>query len=197
MTNGPKSIYSTPFYIFPNGYKMQLRLSFNKDVSNTYLSLHLMIMRGNFDGKLCWPFKCKITFTLVNQLEPNNSYSKSFLSNVESSCFKRPLASMNFAYGCLKFYSLDRLRQNKDVFIEDDILLIKIHVDLFVDMPGKFFFARTYFNDIYLEIPCNNDDANELICNEIETNTSDNNDEDDYEDISSMICCSDSCDDAQ
>ena len=56
------SIYSYPFYSSRHGYKMCARLYFNGDGMGrgTHLSLYFVIMQGEFDDLLRWPFKQKV-----------------------------------------------------------------------------------------------------------------------------------------
>ena len=57
------SVYSAPFYTSWFGYKMCLRLYLNCDGSGkgTHLSFFLIIMRGEYDALLSWPFKHMVT----------------------------------------------------------------------------------------------------------------------------------------
>ena len=62
---------SPPFYTHPHGYKMCLRIDVNGDSSGkgTHVSLHVYLMRGEFDDQLKWPFQGSITIKLLNQEE--------------------------------------------------------------------------------------------------------------------------------
>ena len=63
------SIFSLPFYSGRYGYKMCLRLYIMGDGigKGTHLSLFFVVMRGEFDNILQWPFTHKVTFKLINQ----------------------------------------------------------------------------------------------------------------------------------
>ena len=63
------SIFSLPFYSGRYGYKMCLRLYIMGDGigKGTHLSLFFVMMRGEFDNILQWPFTHKVTFNLINQ----------------------------------------------------------------------------------------------------------------------------------
>lgn len=56
------SIYSQPFYTGRHGYKMCARLYFNGDGMGrgTHLSLYFVVMQGEYDHILRWPFKQKV-----------------------------------------------------------------------------------------------------------------------------------------
>ena len=57
------SLYSQPFYTGYFGYKMCARVYLNGDGmgKGTHLSLFFVVMRGEYDALLPWPFKQKVT----------------------------------------------------------------------------------------------------------------------------------------
>ena len=63
--------YSPSFYTHIGGYKMCLRIDTNGwgDGKGTHVSVHVYVMKGEFDSHLKWPFKGEITVELVNQKE--------------------------------------------------------------------------------------------------------------------------------
>ena len=62
------SIYSPPFYTGRNGYKMCIRAYLNGDGSGegTHLSIFLVLMKGEHDPLLQWPFEPKVSLILVD-----------------------------------------------------------------------------------------------------------------------------------
>ena len=61
------SLYSPPFYTSRNGYKMCSRIYLNGDGNgrNTHLSLFFVILRGENDALLRWPFKQKVSLIFL------------------------------------------------------------------------------------------------------------------------------------
>ena len=58
--------YSQPFYL--QGYRMFLLLSpIRYSYSAGFFSLSYGVIKGKLDDKLTWPFKSKVSFTLVDQ----------------------------------------------------------------------------------------------------------------------------------
>ena len=57
------------FSVYRNGYKMCVRAYLNGDGSgyNTHLSLFFVIMKGEFDNLLKWPFDHKVSMILVGE----------------------------------------------------------------------------------------------------------------------------------
>lgn len=56
--------YSTPFYTRPGGYKLCLGVNTYTDVK--CISVHVYLMRGEYDDALVWPICGNITVQLVN-----------------------------------------------------------------------------------------------------------------------------------
>ena len=92
------SLYSTPFYTSRHGYKMCARIYLNGDGlgKGTHLSFFFVIMRGPFDTLLTWPFKQKVTLTLLNQVGKNHVMDH-FL---DPRLTQKPRKEMNVASGC-------------------------------------------------------------------------------------------------
>ncbi|CAF1183376.1 unnamed protein product [Rotaria sordida] len=132
-----KSIYSSSFYSFSNGYRICLRLFLNGDAKakGTHMSLFFILMRGNYDDVLRWPFEFKVTFILLNHLSPNNNQSKFFWPDTKSIAFQCPRSNMNIAYGFSKFFPLDLFEQNENHYVKDDRMSIKIEVDFLAERP--------------------------------------------------------------
>ena len=61
--------YSSPFYTHPKGYKMCLRIITNgRGIGEgTHIPIYVLLLKGEFNGRLGWPFEGEITFQLLNQ----------------------------------------------------------------------------------------------------------------------------------
>uniref|UniRef100_A0A3Q3A2F5 MATH domain-containing protein n=1 Tax=Kryptolebias marmoratus TaxID=37003 RepID=A0A3Q3A2F5_KRYMA len=109
-----------PFYTGYFGYKMCARVYLNGDGmgKGTHLSLFFVVMRGEYDALLPWPFKQKTqTFTLKH-------LGDAFKPDPNSSSFRRPVAEMNIASGCPLFVSQSVLETGS--YIKDDTIFIKV-----------------------------------------------------------------------
>ena len=122
------SIFSLPFYSGRYGYKMCLRLYIMGDGigKGTHLSLFFVVMRGEFDNILQWPFTHKVTFKLINQAG-GRDIADTFQPDPMSSSFRKPKSDMNIASGCPRFVSHTELERGG--FIVDDTIFIKCSVD--------------------------------------------------------------------
>ena len=67
------SIYSPPFYTGRTGYKMCVRAYLNGDGSGEgqYLSIFFVVMKGEYDALLAWPFDCKVSKLLFGKEQEN------------------------------------------------------------------------------------------------------------------------------
>ena len=122
------SIVSLPFYSGRYGYKMCLRLYIMGDGigKGTHLSLFFVVMHGEFDNILQWPFTHKVTFKLINQAGGRDIID-TFQPNPVSNSFRKPKSDMNIASGCPRFVSHTELEGGG--FIVDDTIFIKCSVD--------------------------------------------------------------------
>ena len=122
------SIFSLPFYTGRYGFKMCLRLYILGDGigKNTHMSLFFVIMRGEFDSILQWPFTHKVTFKLINQTGGKDIID-TFQPDPMSSSFRKPKSDMNIASGCPRFVSHNDLKNGG--FIVEDTVFIKCSVD--------------------------------------------------------------------
>ncbi len=122
------SIFSLPFYTGHYGYKMCLRLYILGDGNigkGSYMSLFFVIMKGEFDNILQWPFTHKVTFKLINQ-NGGRDVADTFKPDPMSSSFQRPKSDMNIASGSPRFIAHSDL---KNGFVVDDTIVIKCIVE--------------------------------------------------------------------
>ena len=125
------SIFSLPFYSGRYGYKMCLRLYIMGDGigKGTHLSLFFVVMRGEFDNILQWPFTHKVTFKLINQAGGRDIVD-TFQPDPMSTSFRKPKSDMNVASGCPKFVSHTELEGGG--FIVDDTIFIECTCNRYV-----------------------------------------------------------------
>ncbi|XP_004699923.1 TNF receptor-associated factor 5 [Echinops telfairi] len=126
------SIFSQPFYTSRCGYRLCARAYLNGDGSgkSTHLSLYFVVMRGEFDSLLQWPFRQRVTLMLLDQSGKKNHIMETFKADPNSSSFKRPDGEMNIASGCPRFVAHSTLENAKNTYLKDDTLFLKVTVDL-------------------------------------------------------------------
>ena len=128
---GKTELQSEPFYSSINGYKM--KVSFyprgTKSNKNGYLSVFLVIMKGEYDEALSWPFRHKVVFTLIDQKrepEKRSDFSMELIpdpSKHAKSCAK-PTQVENARFGFSRFHLIFPLW----TYILDDCLLLEVRI---------------------------------------------------------------------
>ncbi|KAK2191866.1 hypothetical protein NP493_44g13046 [Ridgeia piscesae] len=105
------------------GYKMCGCLYMNMG-RGTHLSLLFALM---FDALLEWPFRAKVTLSLLDQSPARRDLSDTFRPDPTSSSFRRPSTEMNIASGCPMFISHQELQNSR--FLKEDTIYMKVVVD--------------------------------------------------------------------
>jgi hypothetical protein len=137
------SIYSPSFYTSETGYKLCIRLYLNGDgtARGTHMSIFLVVLRGEYDALLQWPFSYRVSFCLFDQrsiIESGETKHiiESFRPDTKSISFQRPSLAMNIASGIPKFFPLADFNQSSEInrYIIDDTMFIKVLID-FIGIP--------------------------------------------------------------
>ena len=119
--------YSSYFYTHTNGYKMHLRVYFNEcgSKNQSYFSVFLIVVKGEYDPILQWPFYCKACITLLDQSHSytKNNIVKKFQSGVGCTPFQRPTSSHNTSTGFVQFALIDVLKNTK--YVNNNTMYIK------------------------------------------------------------------------
>ena len=117
-------IRSQPFYLEGLHYKACLEMHPNgKGIGKgNHMSLLFVIMKGEFDNILQWPFTHKVTFKLINQ-----TGGRDIIDTFQPDPIKRPEQEAgNGSGGCLQFVSHSELKERG--FVEDDTVFIQCKV---------------------------------------------------------------------
>ena len=122
------TFYSPYFYTSRYGYKMCARIYLNGDGigRGTHISVFFVVMRGQNDEILCWPFRQMVTFMLLDQDNVEHVID-TLRPDPNSSSFQRPRRKTNIASGCPTFCSLTELANH--AYVRDDIMFLKIIVN--------------------------------------------------------------------
>ena len=128
---GKTELQSEPFYSSINGYKM--KVSFyprgTKSKRNGYSSVFLVIMKGEYDEALSWPFRHKVVFTLIDQKrDPEKRSDRSMElipdpSRHAKRCAK-PIQVENPRFGFSCFHLIYSVMS----YILDDSLLLEVRI---------------------------------------------------------------------
>ena len=132
LASRQKSFFSPVFYTSRDGYRLTCKIYLNGDgqAFNEFVSIYLVILRGNFDALLSWPFKQKCSFVLVDKQDAKRSVCDSFKPDPNSvGSFKRPISEMNVPAGLPFFVPLNTFNGTDVDFFNDDTMFIKVNVD--------------------------------------------------------------------
>ena len=125
------SLHSQFFYTSQYGYKMCLRLYLNGDGTGkgTHLSFFFIVMKGEYDEILPWPFELPVTLMLLDQDKEvvKKNIVQTFKPTPDTSSFQQPKSEMNVASGCPKFAPLALL--DNPSYVKDDIMFLKCKID--------------------------------------------------------------------
>ncbi|NXW58609.1 TRAF2 factor, partial [Eurystomus gularis] len=130
VTGRTVSLYSPAFYTAKYGYKVCLRVYLNGDGTGkgTHLSLFFVVMKGDYDALLPWPFRHKVTFMLLDQNNREHVID-AFRPDLLSASFQRPVNDMNVASGCPMFLPLSKLQSPKYAYVKEDTLFLKCIIE--------------------------------------------------------------------
>jgi hypothetical protein len=140
------SFYSPAFYTSATGYRLCIRLYLNGDgtARGTHLSIFLVVLRGQYDALLQWPFSYRVSFCFFDQrtiiesdeIKQAKHIIESFRPDTRSISFQRPCSSMNIASGIPKFFALANFNQPPEInrYIINDTIFIKVFID-FIGIP--------------------------------------------------------------
>ena len=124
---------SSPFYSANHGYKLKLYVYPNGDITrkHNYLSVFLVLMEGEYDSLLPWPFHQRITFILVDQLERSAEEKKNIVMELttdptRSSCAKPSGKVVKPSIGFTRFVTHKNLKTRR--YIVNDSLLLQVEV---------------------------------------------------------------------
>ena len=96
---------------------------------SSHISFFFVVMIGENDAILPWPFRQRVTLTLLDQAPAQRHISVTFLPDVNSSSFQRPTSGMNVPSGCPRFVSHELLESRHNAYLKDGVMFLKVSVD--------------------------------------------------------------------
>ncbi|CAF1027879.1 unnamed protein product [Adineta ricciae] len=137
-SNVQPSILSPVFYSSPTGYKICLCLhpNGNDSAQHTHMSLYFVLMRGEYDSILTFPFCFKMIFCLIDQTGKQQHIFDVLEPDLSSSSYQRPQSEKNTPIGFIKFVPLRILQQGNNAYVRNDTMFIKAMID-FTNHPKE------------------------------------------------------------
>ena len=125
--------HSPPFYTHLGGYRMCLRVDANGvgTGKGTHVSVHVHLMRGEFDDLLKWPFSGEVTIQLKKTNPPHHQMIIPLNDDTPNrcTCVCKPTKERNNGYGSFQYishadlYAGGYLKDDKLVFCVSDIVV--------------------------------------------------------------------------
>ncbi|KAM6431180.1 TNF receptor-associated factor 1 isoform 2-T2 [Liasis olivaceus] len=124
------SFQSPAFYTSRYGYKLCMRIYLNGEGRGrgTHISLFIVLLKGDYDALLPWPFTHKITFMLLSQ-DNGDHLVTALHPDPTSASFQRPGTDMNEANGFARFVPLAKLQSPKYTYLKEGTLFLKCIVE--------------------------------------------------------------------
>ena len=122
-------LYSSPFYRYDYKCKLKLYPNGDGDGESTHLSIYIIIMKGEYDASLTWPFNKQVTFTVIDQQEDANARQNivnCFNADPSLENFARPVENENKGRGYAKFVPQEKLQKRR--YIVDDTIFIQVQI---------------------------------------------------------------------
>jgi len=90
----------------------------------------LLVLQGDYDEILAWPFRQKVTLMLIDQKYNRRHLSDTFRPDPTSTSFQKPTVPMNVASGCPLFVEQKVLEDECDgLYLQNDTIFVKVIVD--------------------------------------------------------------------
>ena len=118
--------YKFKLLLYPNGYA---------EGNNTHLSIFLVMMKGEYDAMLTWPFHKKVTMTLIDQQEKAKDRENIAMSFIDPKTFGRPVNDENNTLDYRQFVSHEVLQERR--YIVDDTIFIQVRITSSFFCPGR------------------------------------------------------------
>ena len=128
------SFYGPPFYTNLRGYKLIVSaFTFNglNTTKGTYMSLHAILMKGEYDDRLVWPFNADVVVEILNWREDKNhrEYTLSFHKGLKHASINKVINIDIAQFGCQQIVPYSALSYNhstKTEFLRNDCIHIKV-----------------------------------------------------------------------
>jgi len=125
------TIHSNPFQSSESGYRMRMSMTTQTDQQSKqrFILPSFVILRGNYDSILCWPFSFPIALCLVDLTGAQKHVRHSIKPESQAGIFGRPLDDANTPYQISHFYPIAKLVENGSNYVCDDKIFLRIHID--------------------------------------------------------------------
>ena len=120
------AIISDTFYNTRPGDNLSLKIYPNGDGSakDKFISIYIVINKGDYDDEVSWPFKCKIRLVLLSSINVALNLRHSMIPDYNTACYGRPGIISNRGAGQDKFLPISDIL-DKDSYLHGNALKIQ------------------------------------------------------------------------
>lgn len=131
QNNSLTQVLSEPFYLRRPGYRIRLKIYPNGDGTgkNVFLSAFFVIMKGDHDNTLQWPFNKRVRLCVLKDGHEVPSTTIRMRPDYNESCYGRPTNEHNVAAGQPNFVNINQLL-NEQRLISNGSLQIRFTMEL-------------------------------------------------------------------
>ena len=135
IDNG-EAIRSETILTSVSGYAMELiyEIEIDGQKQKPFLSISLVLLKGDFDAILSWPMTYGITLSILDLSSAKNHLECSIPIEDRTTKFNKPITSANESYKIANF-SIDKLHENRDQYIQDGQLFAQLQMNFI--LPTK------------------------------------------------------------
>ena len=126
-TSKSLELFTPPLYTKRFGYKFCAKMILNGGATHEHISFYIIVMKGDYDEALQWPFPYVINATLIN-LDSKKNIKHTLVPDRDMPNFRKPTKELNPAIGFARFCSHDSL--HIDNFVISDAIFIQIEVEV-------------------------------------------------------------------
>ena len=121
--------FSPSFTTSPQGYRLCLRVDANGNGSgkNSHLSIYVLIMKGQYDDRLQWPFTGTIIIELLNWLEDKGHYKRTRSIDKNNDFVRVTEREYGMSAGYHQFISLSSLNSSTNPqYLYKDCIRVRV-----------------------------------------------------------------------
>ena len=116
---------------------MRARLDMNgfRSACATHISVFLILLKGDYDAELTWPFTFSVTFCRHDQTGAAKHIIDTYYPSTRCFDLVQPCSRIKIGYAIPKYCPLGILEGSNNSYIRDDTMLLSITINF--DTQGK------------------------------------------------------------
>lgn len=134
LTSAFSPIFKTADFGYPFVVRVGTTVNPNNQ-SESYLSIFISLLRGDYDPILAYPFKHNISFRLIDQSNQGKDLVSRLEVNPCSASFARPISEKNEEARIVNFCPLAQLTDPNSIYMKDGVYFVGVFIDFLASVP--------------------------------------------------------------